>query len=374
MTRISCTVRCVAHGLLALSLAVPSGVWGQVPAPPPPPAAAVQPSAPLSREQLEQLVAPIALYPDSLIAQILMASTYPLEIVQAARWSKQHPAVKSAQLEAAMQQQPWDPSVKSLTAVPQVVTMMSDKLDWTQRLGDAFLGQQKDVLDAVQRLRAKAQAAGNLTSTSEQKVIVQQQVIVIEPTNPQVVYVPTYNPVVVYGVWPYAAYPPYYWYPPGHVAAAGIISFGIGVAVGSALWGNCNWHGGDITINHNVYNNFNKTNIQGGNWNHNPEHRKGIAYRDQATAQTFGRGGQPGSRETSRGRAEQGRQGAGQGAGGLGSGRQHDFDAFEGMGSGGQTREYSDRGRASSESMERNRGRGPSVGGARAGAGGGRGR
>jgi hypothetical protein len=340
----------------------------------------VQPSAPLSQEQQEQLVAPIALYPDSLIAQILMASTYPLEIVQAARWSKQHPGVKSVQLEAAMQQQPWDPSVKSLTAFPQVITMMSDKLDWTQRLGDAFLGQQKDVLDAVQRLRAKAQAAGNLTSSSEQKVIVQQQVIVIQPTDPQVVYVPTYNPVVVYGAWPYPAYQPYYWYPPGYVAAAGIISFGIGVAVGSALWGNCNWHGGDITINHNVYNNFNKTNIQGGNWNHNPEHRKGIAYRDQATAQKFGRGGQPGpqSRETFRGRGEQGRQqlgqgttsdrgqreaardrqGPGQGVGGLGSGRQHDVDAFEGMGSGGQTREYSDRGRASSESMERNRGGG----------------
>ena len=195
-------------------------------------------------EEIEQLVAPIALYPDALLAQTLMASTYPLEVVAAARWVKENPKVEGTALEDAMQKQSWDPSVKSLTAFPQVLAMMDAKLDWTQKLGDAFLAQQNDVMDAVQRLRAKAQAEGNLKTTPEQTVIVEQQpanveqkvvvqqqpaaapqttVIKIEPTNPQVVYVPTYNPTVVYGAWPYPAYPPPYLLPArircGHRAA-----------------------------------------------------------------------------------------------------------------------------------------------------------
>src|SRR4030095_5051695 len=131
-------------------------------------------NAPFSPEQIEQLVAPIALYPDSLVAQILMATTYPLEVVEAARWSKANPSVKDKALEDALQKQTWDPSVKSLTAFPQVLTMLNDKLDMTQKLGDAFLAQQKDVMDAVQRLRGKAQAEGNLKTTKVQKVIVEQ--------------------------------------------------------------------------------------------------------------------------------------------------------------------------------------------------------
>jgi len=180
-----------------------------------PPAA---PQAALFRiEELEQLVAPIALYPDALLAQILMACTYPLEIVSAARWVEVNPTLQDQALEDALQTQPWDPSVKSLTAFPQVLTMMNDKLDWTQKLGDAFLAQQKDVMDAVQGLRTKAQSQGNLQTTTEQKVIVEQPagsqttIVKIEPANPQVVYVPTYNPTVVYGAWPYPAYPPYYY-------------------------------------------------------------------------------------------------------------------------------------------------------------------
>jgi hypothetical protein len=173
-------------------------------------------------EEIEQLVAPIALYPDSLIAQILMASTYPLEIVEAARWVKANPNVKETALEEAMQKQKWDPAVKSLAAFPQVLAMMNEKLDVTQKLGDAFLAQQKEVMDAIQRLRVKAQAAGNLKSGKEQTVSTEQQagttVIKIEPASPQTVYVPTYNPAVVYGPWPYPAYPPYPYYPPGYVA------------------------------------------------------------------------------------------------------------------------------------------------------------
>jgi len=267
---------------------------------------------PFSSEELEQLVAPIALYPDALVAQILMASTYPLEVVEAARWSKANPKVKDKALEDAMQQQKWDPSVKSLTAFPQVIQGMSDKLEQTQKLGDAFLGQQKEVLAAVQRLRGKADQAGNLKSSKEQNVTkteeAGQTVIKIEPANPDVVYVPSYNPTTVYGPWPYPAYPPYYpyYYAPG----AALFTFTAGVIIGSALWGNCNWGRGDVNVNVNKYNNFNRTDIKNSNWQHNAEHRKGAQYRDQASQQKYGKGQRQGadSREQFRGRAEQGRQ------------------------------------------------------------------
>ena len=160
--------------------------------------------------------------------------------------------------------------------------MMNEKLDWTQKLGDAFLAQQKDVMDAVQRLRSKAQTQGNLKTTKEQTVIVEQPagspttVVKIEPANPQVFYVPTYNPTVVYGAWPYPAYPPYSYYPPGYVAATSIFSFGVGMAVGSALWGDCDWGRGDVDINVNGYNSFNRTNITDRTWEHSAEHRKGV--------------------------------------------------------------------------------------------------
>ncbi len=247
---------------------------------------------PISNEEIEQLVAPIALYPDALVAQILMASTYPLEVVSAARWVTANPNVKGEALEAAMQQQPWDPSVKALAALPQVLNMMNDKLDMTQKLGDAFLAQQKDVLDAVQRLRARAQAAGNLKSGNEQVVSTEQQgsttIIKIEPASPQVVYVPTYNPTVIYGAWPYPAYPPYYYYPPGYVAGTALFSFAVGVAVGNAMWGHCNWRGGNVNINVNRYNSFNRTTINNVNWQHNVNHRRNVPYNNPVAAQRYG--------------------------------------------------------------------------------------
>jgi len=146
------------------------------------------------QEELDQLVAPIALYPDSLLTQILMASTYPLEVVQADRWAKQNKDLKGDALAKGLEAQPWDPSVKSLVNFAQVLAMMSEKLDWTQKLGDAFLAQQKDVMGSVQKLRAKAQASGNLKTTKEQVVKVEQETIIIEPASPQVIYVPAYNP------------------------------------------------------------------------------------------------------------------------------------------------------------------------------------
>jgi hypothetical protein len=288
-----------------------------------------QPSAVFKPEELEQIVAPIALYPDALLAQVFMASTYPLEIVQAARWSREHPEIKGDAVAKEMEAQSWDPAVKSLVAFPDVLVMMNEKLDWTQKLGDAFLAQQKEVMDAVQRLRSKAKESGNLKSSKEQTVKTEPapagapapQIIVIESSSPEVVYVPTYNPTVVYGAWPYPAYPPYYYYPPAYVPGAAFFTFSAGVIVGGAIWGNCNWGGSDIDIDVNRYNNFNRNEINHNNinnrsgnkntWQHNAEHRKGVEYRDSATQQKYGRSAsQQGtkSREQFRGHADQGRQ------------------------------------------------------------------
>ncbi len=274
-------------------------------------------SKPPSPEQLESLAAPIALYPDALLAQILMASTYPLEIVEAARWLKANPDLDSKALEAAMEKQSWDPSVKSLTAFPQPLEMMNDKLTWTTQLGDAFLADQKGIMNAVQALRQKAKAEGNLETNKEQKVTVEQtptgsqsQTIIIAPANPQVVYVPTYNPTIVYGTWAYPMYPPFYWYPPTYVASYSAISFGVGLAVGSAMWGGCNWGHSNVNINVNRYNNFNRTNINSGNWNHNSNHRRGVSYGNRDLQNRYG-GNQARNtkaRDSFRGRADQGRQ------------------------------------------------------------------
>ena len=366
------------------------------------------------QEEIDQLVAPIALYPDSLISQILMASTYPLEVVQADRWAKQHKDLKGDALTASLEKQDWDASVKSLVNFPQVLQMMSEKLDWTQKLGDAFLAQQKEVMDTIQKLRVKAQDQGNLKTTTEQKVIVEEKVIRIEPANPQVVYVPTYNPTVVYGAWPYPAYPPYYYYPPGYVAGAAVFTFAAGVALGAAwgyAWGGCNWHGGDVNIdvnrNTNINRNINRDQAkqkmqdrgqgQGGKgkWQHDASHRKGAAYRDQSTAQKFNRGtagDAAKSREAYRGRAEQGRQdlargGAEQFRGGQGAGQRGGGDQFRGQqGSGGRggafegidrgggaDRSFSQRGSSSRQSMSSSRGGGgvSGGGGGRGGGGGG---
>ena len=301
--------------LIILLLAVPPGVVAQDSA------SSAQPQpAQFSIEELDALLAPIALYPDSLMIQILMASTYPLEVVQATRWLNENKDLKDDQLDAVLQKKDWDPSVKSLVPFPQVLSMMNEKLEWTQKLGNAFLSQQEDVMDSVQRLRAKAYAAGNFATTKEQKVIVEEtvetQIIRVEPVT-QVVYVPFYDPTVVYGVWAYPAYPPYYYYPPGYFAATSAFWFTTGVFIGAAWYGGVYWghhhHNHKITVNHNY--NYNRpipprppysgrpgtphgrpvpapqTYGQGiGNtstWQHNPQHRKGVQYPNQATAQRY---------------------------------------------------------------------------------------
>ena len=211
------------------------------------------PQAPLSASQIDQLVAPIALYPDALVAQVLAASTYPNQVVDANNWLQANSSLTEAQRTEQVNNQSWDASVKALTQFPSVLANMANNLTWTSALGEAFYNQQADVMAAVQTLRKQAQTAGNLKSSSQQTVTTQtqngQQVIVIQPANPQVVYVPSYNPTVVYGT-PYT--PP--GYSAGATAAAGALSFGAGVAVGAAMSGGCcGWGGGNVVFNNNVY-------------------------------------------------------------------------------------------------------------------------
>ena len=308
----------------------------------------------LPPDQLDSLVAPIALYPDPLLAQVLAASTYPLEIILLQRWLETNKNLKDKQLADAAAKQPWDPSVQALAALPDVVKLLGDNIQWTTDLGNAFLAQENEVMDAVQRMRKKSQDKGTLQTTQQQtvetKVIENKSVVVIEPANPEVVYVPSYDPVAVYGsaVYPY---PPLY-YPPGYYAAGAAIAFGAGVMMGawwSGGWGwGCGWGGGNVYVNH--YNSFNRNTIAGGrgvggvggvgrpggvggvggvgrpggvggvggvgrpgspggvggnrpstlpaggglgenarsNWTHNPAHRGGTPYPDRGTADRFG--------------------------------------------------------------------------------------
>jgi hypothetical protein len=307
--------------------------------------------------------------------------------VQAARFLQENKELKGEKLMAAAKDKDWDPSVKAMLEFPDVLLMMNEKLEWTQKLGDAFLSQQKDVMASAQRLRQKAYESGNLKTTKEQKVIVEEQtkVIVIEPANPQVVYVPTYNATVVYGVWAYPAYPPYpvYVYPYG----AGL-AFAAGVAIGAAWggWG-CGWGNNEININNSRHNNFTKNNYnrpeqyqnKGQNWKHNPEHRKGAQYRDQSTAQKFGqqRSGSGARASTSdargydRGSGERGGAGPQTSDRSRGGGREN---ALSGSGRGGSERASSFRGQESRSSASRSSGgsRGGGGGGGRGGGGGGR--
>jgi len=357
------------------------------------------------QEELDQMLAPVALYPDDLLTQLLMASTYPLEIVQAARWTKQNKDLKGDKLTEALEKQDWDPSVKSLVAFPDVLSKMNENLEWTQKLGDAFLAQEKQVMDTIQMLRKKAQQAGNLKDSPQQKVVVEKETIVIQPTNPEVVYVPSYNPVVVYGAWWWPAFPPFPPFFPMPVAPVmyGGLAFGAGVAMGAAwgyAWGHANWGGGDVNINAsrnaNFNNNINRDKYKNdmknkglgeggqGKWQHDASHRKGASYRDQGTAQKFGRGSSSNavqSRESFRGRSEQGRQDLSRGGGDRGgadrggrggesvSQRGGRDSAFGGSQRGSDARQASSRGSSSRGSS----GGGSSGGGSRGGGGGSRG-
>jgi len=261
-----------------------AGSQSQPPTQPPPTVELLKP------EQLEALVAPIALYPDELLANVLAASTYPLEVVQADRWLKEK-TLKGDALKAEVEKQSWDDSIKALASTAEVLTMMSDKLDWTKALGDAVLAQQPDVMDAVQRLRTKAYDNKKLVTTKQQKVSVQaqesRQVIMIEPAVADTMYVPYYEPATVYGEWPYTDYPPYYFGYPSYIGA-GVVAAGLafGTAWAIGRWG-IYWGGGFNWGNRNVYINHRTTNI-GNGWQHNPAHRQGVRYNNANVQQRFG--------------------------------------------------------------------------------------
>ncbi|AMR14448.1 DUF3300 domain-containing protein [Klebsiella quasipneumoniae] len=313
------------------------------PAPAPTPAApaAAEPvAATYTQAQIDQWVAPIALYPDSLLSQVLMASTYPDNVMQAVQWSQDNPTMKGDPAVQAVASQPWDPSVKSLVAFPALLAMMGENPPWVENLGNVFLAQPHDVMDSVQRLRAIAQETGTLKSTPQQKVIVAAaapvpattsksstvstssttaaapaptQVIKIEPTDPQVVYVPNYNPSTVYGTWPNSAYPPVYLPPPpGEQFTDSFVKgfgYSLGVATTWALFSSIDWdddddhhhhdddyhrgdysHNGDnININVNNFNRITGQNLPGDrvNWQHNPAYRGHVPYPDNTVAQRF---------------------------------------------------------------------------------------
>jgi hypothetical protein len=290
--------------------------------------ASAQQDATFSNQRLDQLTAQVALYPDALLSQVLMASTYPADVAQAAAWSRAHAESKGDEAVKMVENEPWDPSVQSLVAFPQVIIMMGEKPDWVRDLGDAFLAQPDDVMDSVQRLRLQAQKAGNLKSNEQQTVTVEPappsaptavtqpapQVIVIQPAQPQVIYVPQYNPMYAFGAWGYPAYPPYFIPPPpGYWFSAAIttgIVWGVSIGVRNALWGGTNWgHGyGGVNINVNRYNNINvnnRLNVNSGNtnWNHNVQNRRDVPYRGgDATRKNLDNKYQAGNREQYRGR------------------------------------------------------------------------
>ncbi|RQH11650.1 DUF3300 domain-containing protein, partial [Bradyrhizobium sp. RP6] len=249
----------VAGAILAsLFISSPASAQTAEPSQPTSPAPAQTPEQEtLKPAELEALVAPIALYPDTLLSNVLMASTYPLEVVHAERWLKQKKDLQADALKSAAEKQQWDASIKALIATPSILQMMNEHLEWTQKLGEAFLAQQQDVMDAVQRLRMKAYDRKKLVTTNEQKVTVRddqnRQFIYIEPAAPESIYVPYYEPQVVFGDWPYSDYPayPYYWGYPGYIAAGVIatgVAFGAAYALGrwatGGYWGSGGWWGG----------------------------------------------------------------------------------------------------------------------------------
>src|SRR5213080_1398780 len=281
----------------------------------------------LPNDQLDSLVAPIALYSDPLLAQTLAASTYPLEIIQLQQWMDRNKDLKGKALADAVAKQPWDPSIQAMVEFPDVVQRLAGNIQWTTDLGNAFLAQQSDVMDAVQRMRGKAQGKGTLKTSAQQTVQTQavdgdKQVITIQLPNPDVVYVPSYDPAVVYGPPP-PAYPYYPYTYPGYVPGTAL-AWGAGIALGAAAWGawggggwgwNCGWgHGNvDVNVNNKYVNNYNKNvNKQGGAWQHNPQHRGNAPYGNRQTANKYGGGG-------ARGQGGAGGAGARPGAGGAGT-------------------------------------------------------
>jgi Protein of unknown function (DUF3300) len=286
------SIFCIAL-LLQFSASAPLAAQQQ-PAPPPSPQ--------LSPDQLDNLVAPIALYPDALLSEVLVASTYPLEVVEAGQWLQQNRSIQGSQLVDAARQQNWDPSIQALVVFPDVLGRLNSDVRWTEDLGNAFLAQQADVMNAVQRLRAQARAAGKLNSNTQETIATDTQAgqtaIEIQPANPEVVYVPDYNPVDIwgppaYGYYPPLAYPDYF----GFGWGPGIYIGGFFGGLGWGGWGwGPNWFNCSIFENGFFFNHYGYRGFHGygggfggrGLWAHNPEHRMGVAYSNQAVANRFG--------------------------------------------------------------------------------------
>ncbi len=340
------------------------------PAPAPPP-----PQQTLTPDQLDDLVAPIALYPDELVSQVLVASTYPLEVVQAFQWMAKNPGLTGPALTQAAQQQGWDASVQALVVFPDVVKRLNDDITWTTNLGNAFLAQQQDVMDAVQRMRAKAAQAGKLQSTPQLNVTQTTAngapIYEIEPVNPDVIYVPVYDPVWIWG--PAAWYPyPHWWWPPRSFVGAGFY-FGFGPAINVGFffgggwhgWGGWGWHPGwgnrTVVVNNTFIHtyNFNTThitNVHGSSvWQHDPAHRAGVPYSQPALNNRY-RGDvrqnvapRPTVQQTQRGFQQQQSQGERFGNRNIPQNRQQPTQggAFHGMDNGRAAQTHADHGYSS---------------------------
>jgi len=281
---------------LAIGLLIISSFVSCVPLPPPNAAGGdvvyQDVDEPYSREELAQMLAPIALYPDALLSQILMASTYPYEVIEADHWVESNRRFTGEALDVALLDMDWDPSVKTLCHFPPILDLMSDRYNETINLGNAFLAQENEVMDVVQELRAEAYVRGNLATSSRQRVIVQQKIIVIEPADPRIIYVPYYDPAHIYGPWSHPGHLPHYWAPPG-------VSIGIGISYWPGLhfgfvhgfWSHFDWHRHSIQIEAHKRPNFVKQDhwrVEAGRWQHDPRHRQGVSYRGEATARRYG--------------------------------------------------------------------------------------
>jgi Protein of unknown function (DUF3300) len=346
--------------ILSLSMGLAATIFAQEQPPAPPDQEAQAPPAqPLNPQQLQDLVAPIALYPDTLLSQILVASTYPIEVVEAQQWLQQNRNLKGQQLMDAAKQQNWDPSVQALVAFPDVLTRLNQDIRWTTDLGNAFLAQQADVMSAVQQLRAKAQANGKLQSTPQENVTTQTQngqtAIEIQPAEPGVVYVPVYNPEWVWGPPVFGYYPPLF-YPGIGVGFSFLPGIDLGFYFGGGwgLWGGYgwgwgpNWFGGSIFLNTNFFHRFGYNDFHrgfGNVWEHNPAHRLGVPYGNRAVAARFG--GAAGVRGAAAFRGAEGVRGGnafGGRTGGSFAPERGGHSAFGGIQSGSTTRMQSDHG------------------------------
>jgi Protein of unknown function (DUF3300) len=334
-------------------------------APPPPASANAGQAKPLSSQQLDNLVAPIALYPDPLLGEVLAASTYPFEVAEAEQWVQDHPKWKPSRLMKDAKKQNWDPSIQGLVAFPQVLERLNRNISWTTPLGNAFLAQQKDVMQAVQRMRMQAQAAGKLQSTPQETVAMANQggqsAITIEPANSDVWFVPYYNPAFVWG-------PPIYGYYPAILYPGVDIGFdwGLGIDLGLYFggwggwgWGGWgwapDWYGGGILLNHSFFhrygfNHFHGDALGSSAWTHDPGHRLGVPYGNSEVADRFA-GRASGGEATGGFNSRDGfDRGAARGRDGFGSsgfeqrGYTGNHSVFGGYHDGGATRIQSDHG------------------------------